>query len=365
MAAMMRHWACVVVLVGSACNREEPDPGQAPAGAPVPAEPSPVAPAEPPGGGLFLQRKPVPELPGHEGGLLGVTREVVEKARRSAARTHLVPDTARLLVRMEPVVLLGNAEAKAMLASIEATEPKLATFTAVLRTCRIPLETIDEVVFGMREDDQKVMVVRSRGIGTAATWDCLRTETAAQGDPLDLVTTGAAPDAGPHVRGPDELGYFLDDDTVVVVSKAWDAQVQERLRGEGSPALEGSLRAPFTRVTAEHPLWVLGLTTDTESSMAGTPMAGVDDVAVDVSLADGDLVLALSSDAGEKADAVRVRDELTRQLGEFRSILPMLGVPPSLGPKLEFVSEGDLVSLGLTITSDELRGLREAVDRFR
>ena len=77
-----------------------------------------------------------------------------------------------------------------------------------------------------------------------------------------------------------------------------------------------------------------------------------------------DLRVTTTADAGEAADATRMRDDLHRQLESFKSMLPMLGVPATLGSKLAFVTEGDLLSLDLTITSDELRSVRETVGRM-
>ena len=44
-------------------------------------------------------------------------------------------------------------------------------------------------------------------------------------------------------------------------------------------------------------------------------------------------------------------------------VLPMMGMPSSVIPKLAFVAEGDLVKLDLSFTGEELKSLREGIER--
>jgi len=152
---------------------------------------------------------------------------------------------------------------------------------------------------------------------------------------------------------------------VVLVSKDWIAEAEARLRGEGTAAIDGSLAVVAGRVQPDAPLWVVGrITGPAEIGLAGTPMAGIDDVSVSLGLPGSDLELRIEADAGEKADATRVRDELQRQLREFEGVLPLMGFPGTVAPKLAFETEGDLVSLAFVLTEAELRGLREGIEKM-
>lgn len=368
----MRHWVCVISLglASGACKDEV-----TPEAAPVAAEPTTpkkddasddAKAGADDGVGLFLKRQTVEVAPPRPGGLAGVTREMIDTVRRKeTSPVRLVPDAADFVVRARPAVLLAHAEAQAVWAKAEESDPSLRTAMEVVRACLGKVEAFDDVVLGFDDEQHLVLAAHAKGIGTDAVWKCFQTETTARGRPFDLVTTGTARGEGPQLRGDDgSVGYFADDDTIVMVTKAWDADVQARLRGEGTAAIEGSLAGVVARIGQDDPLWVVGrLGGKPELELVGTPFAGIDDVAFALRLEGTDLLLDTTMDAGEAADATRVRDEIHRQLDPVKSMLPMMGVPSSLVPKIAFVAEGDLVKLGLSLTSDELRGLREGIAR--
>lgn len=382
----MRHWARVttIVLVTSACNDEVP-PAAPPTTAAVPGpvadagdrERKGIEPAPHPEGdddddddggiGLFTKRRVIPPSPPREGGLFGLTRELIETARRTEGEPmRLVPDAAQFVVRARPAALLAHPELQAVWTKAEESNPSIKTAMEVVRTCLGRVEAIDDVVLGFDDAKHLVLAARAKGLGTAPTWLCLQTETVARGRPFELSLTGTHRGKGPQLRGDDgNLGYFPDDDTVVLVSKEWDADVQARLRAEGTAAIEGSLAAVMRRIQPDDPLWMAGRITGLpERGLASTAMAGIDDVAFGLRITGDDLLLATSVDAGEAADATRVRDELQRQFEEIRSVLPMVGVPPSVPSKLVFVAEGELVKLDLTLAGHELRSIRESIERM-
>lgn len=324
-----------------------------------------AADAKPPAGELGPgSNRPSTTAPSR--GLSGLARDLVEQARRSASEPlQLVPDVAHFVMRARPAVLLAHAEVQAMWTKAEATNPRFKGGVDVVRACLPGIEAIDDVVMGFDDAEHIVLAAHAKGIGTDATWRCLQSEALARGLAFDLTLTGTARGEGPQLREKDgNLGYFPNDDTVVLVAKDWDAEVQARLRGAGTAAVEGSLAGVVARLKQDDPLWVAGrVTGKSESGLAGTPMAGIDDVTFGLRIDGSDLVLTTAADAGEAADATRMRDELQRQLDQYKSVIPMMGLPATLGPKLAFVSEGDLVSLEFTLTADELRATRETIER--
>jgi len=377
----MRHWARVttLLLATSACKDETASEGP-PASAPVSTperEPEGIEPA-PHGGdddgghdGIFFTTKrsepTTPSTPSHAGGLSGLTREVIETARRAVGDpVLLVPDAAQYVMRAQPAVLLGHAEAQAVWTKIEGSEASFKAAMDVARACLGRLEAFEEVVAGFDDSKHVVLAAHAKGIGTDATWRCFQTEAISRGQSFELVITGTARGEGPQLRSSDGdgLGYFPDDDTVVMTSNEWDVDVQARLRGEGKAAIEGSLAGTMARIQRDDPFWLVGrITGKPESELASTPMAGIDDVAVDLRLEGVDLLVTTSSDAGEAADATRVRDAVQKQVDEFKSMLPMMGMPSSIVPKLAFVAEGDLVKLELSFTGEELKSIREGIER--
>lgn len=372
----MRTWARWVslVLVTSACKDDAVEPAP---GVDATELASKAADDVGPGGGetkeggrglgLIEVRRKKPPSEGHPGGLAGITREVIDEAKRTESEPlRLVPDAAHFLIRARPAALLAHAELEALWTKTETADASMKGAMDVVRACMERLETIDDVVLGLDDEGNGVLAAHGKGLGTEATWRCFQTEASARGRAFDITITATARGEGPQLReSTGDLGYFPNDDTVVLVSKEWDAAVLERLRGAGTPATEGSLAGVFGRIRRDDALWVAGrVTGKSKSELSSTPMAGIEDVTFDLRMEGSDLVLATTADAGEAADASRMRDELQRQFDQFESMLPMLGLPTTVGPKIEFATEGDLVSLGFTLTEAELRGLRETLGRM-
>lgn len=348
-------WISLVLATG-ACKDERVD---APVAAPV-APDSVVPDADEPA-------TTTPPEPARSSGLAGITRALIDEAQRTETEPlQLVPDAAHFVFRVQPAVLLGHAEVRALWAKTETTDTAIAGTMDVVRACMERLEAIDDVLFALDDEENGVLVAHGKGLGTELMWRCFQDQSLSKGRTFDITLTGTTRGEGPQLReSSGDLGYFPDDDTVVLVSKAWDTDVQARLRGAGTPAVEGRLAGVIRRVRRDQPLWVVGrISGKSEGGLTGSPMAGIDDVAFDLRIEDGELLLSTTVDAGEAADATRMRDELQRQFSEYESILPMLGLPGTVGDKIEFVSEGDLVSLGFTLTEAELRGLREFMERM-
>lgn len=386
MGTTMTHWARVTVLVLATSGCKDPSAVEGPAAADPAATPpagstdrtAATAPRDDDdGGGFFFKRKkpPIPAGTGeaggsiepHAGGLGGLTRELIESARRTVGDpVRLVPDAAQYVMRMRPPVLLGHPDAQAVLAKVESTDPRLEAVTSAVRACLGTLDALDDVVLGFDDAKHVVLAAHAKGLGTEATWRCLERESVARGRSLELVITGTARGEGPQLRSSDgdDVGYFADDDTMVMVSTSWDADVQARLRGEGTAAVEGGLAGTMARIHQDDPLWLAGRIAGlAELGLADSPMAGIDDVAVDLRLEGVDLLVTTSVDAGEAADATRVRDDLQRKVDEFKAVIPALGLPATLGTKLAFVAAGDVVTLELSLTGDELRSMRETIER--
>lgn len=361
-------------LGGLACNEAPPAPASPEATpSPAPADPSPA----PPHGDVTIEPEPVPvpvpivpvPVPSKPsaGGLADLTRELVADARRKASDPPLLlPDAAHFVLTTRPAELLAQEQLGALWATAEGKNAEMALAMDVVRACLGRLEAFERLAIGWDDQGHAAVVGRAKGLGTEAMWTCLRDQTKQRGKPFELELTKTPRGEGPQLRESDgeDLGYFVDDDTVVLLSREWDAEVSPRLRGEGTPALEGQLAPAAGRVSRDAPLWLVGRVSEkTARGMAGSPTAGVTDLALSITLPDGDLQLHFDGDAGEPADATRVRDELTTQLESIRSVLPVMGLPASVGPKIAFETEGDLVSLRLLLTREELRGLVEFVAR--
>ncbi|MCX4246987.1 hypothetical protein [Paraliomyxa miuraensis] len=341
-----------------ACGVGEPAPS--PARDPVlPAAPEAPAPVD------VAPTEPSPR----SGGLTRLAREMIDEARREAADPlALVPESAQWVALVRPAEFLAHSEFRSLWSKAEESNDDFRTVLAVMRTCMGGVEAIEHMVLGFDDQGHMAMIGRAKGLGTEATWRCLREEAAARGKPLEFDLTGTPRGEGPQLRESGktngEEGYLVDDDTVVMVSKEWVTDVRARLRNEGTAASDGRLRPTIARVDANASAWLVGRIEGLPATMlAGGPMASIVDMSLSLRVRDGDLELRLEADAGEPADATRVRDELTKQFELFKGVLPTMGFPASVPTKIVFETEGDLVSMHLSLTADEFRGLRESIER--
>ncbi|MCA9712681.1 MAG: hypothetical protein KDK70_43030, partial [Myxococcales bacterium] len=303
------------------------------------------------------------------GGLASLTRDVIAKARSTAGEPiRLVPDSAWFAVQVQIPAVLAHPELAALWQKAEDSEAEFHTAMEAVRTCLERLEAVEELVLGFDTNDHLVMVGRGKDLGTDATWRCFDREAAARGKSLGLEITGIPRGEGPQLREndktPDEadVGFFPDDDTFVMVSHEWTTDLQALMRGDTKPAVEERLAPALGRAKLDSTLVLVGRLETGSSSALPEPIRGITDVALSIGLEDDALVIDTSVDAGEEADATRVRDGLQRQFDEMESMLGMFGIPATLGPKIEFLSEGDRVSLAFTMTRDELEGLRRGLE---
>lgn len=346
----------LVVIMTSACKADE-----VPAASPTPdaseiegTEPEPKADA----GSGQTRRK--------GGGLASLTDEIIDEVRATSPETiTLIPDSAEYLVRLRPAELLAYPPAKELWRKLENDDEDVRTATDVFLECVPSLELLDDVAIGFNPEDHLAVAAHAPGLGTDETWRCLEAKTVARGKDWELELTGTARGEGPQLRSKDgETGYFVDDDTVVMVTKEWDAEVAALLRGEGTPAMKGRLAASSGRVGTDCALWLAARVGGViASGLAGTPFAGITDLSFALRIESDDIVLDTAFDAGEAADATRMRDELEQQSEQYRGVLLMMGFPTSVMGKIVFETKGDLVTQTLRLTKSEIDEIRGGIER--
>lgn len=299
-----------------------------------------------------------------KGGLAGLTLDLVDQARRSNRDlARYVPDSAEYLVRLRFAELFAYEPFTEIWRKVEARNEGFRTGVSALLECMVSLERFEDVVIGFDSEEHLVLAVHAEGLGKDETWRCLESVARSRSKDWDMVLTGTARGDGPQLVSDDgDHGYFPDDSTLVMTSKAWDAEVVALLAGTGTPAVEGQLAAPAGRIAPETPLWLAGrIGSSAATEMTGTPFVGMVDISLAVRIADDDLAFAATFDAGEVADATRMKDELTRGLKEMEGFFPILGFPATFASSLTFETEGDLVSLDFSLTKSDVGNIYDAI----
>jgi len=301
-----------------------------------------------------------------KGGLTDITQKVIDEARQAAGDPlRFVPDTADFVVQVHPPALLAYGPIADLWSKLEADDHDFHVVMNTLRSCLGSLEVFDTVVVGFDTQEHIALVVHAEKLGTDATWQCIRDRTIAEDKTWDLKITGTARGEGPQLLSDDgDLGYFVDDHTLVMISKEWEAEVGALLEaGAATPALEGRLAPLMGRITRDDPLWVVGVLEApvVKGTLAGTPFAGIEDLSFGLRIEGDEIALATAFDTGQDSDAVAMRDRLQQSFDEFKAILPMMGFPATIAPKIKFEREGDLVSLDLSLTRSELEAINSGV----
>ncbi|MEM7154237.1 MAG: hypothetical protein AAF799_15435 [Myxococcota bacterium] len=350
---MRRGALCLGLLLGftGACKDETPAPASTKTEAEAPAE----EPSEP---------KEEGERGGSKSGLAGLTSQMIDEVRQGARDPILLlPSSAYLLVSLEPGRLLDNRAIADLWEALTDKEEDLRKGEQLAEACLGALETFERVVVAGGHDDRTAMAIHGKRLGDAETWRCFERISSRTGD-WDLKLTGTERGEGPQLLDTDDgdRGYFPDKDTAIILSKELDAEVVARIDGKGTAITEGPLAATLDRTETDRPLWFVGLIEgQLQRDLADGPFDGFKDFSFSMGSADDGIALTLSGDGGTDADATRLLAELEKQFNDLKGMLPMLGLPASIGEKIEFKREGSEVLITLDMTRHEVEQLTEAV----
>ncbi len=354
----------LVALATSSCNaqqrkdqaaRTEPAPAEAPQGKATDDD-SPASSAG--------ATTPTKDPDKRTGGLSGLTRDFIAEAKRATVEPlRLVPNTATILGQLRPGPMLAYGPAADLWDRLEREQGDVRTAMDVVRACMGKADAIEDIVLGMDDDDHAILAMRGKGLGTEQLWECFGTEARSRGGDWNVVFTGKPRGEGPQLSSDDDPGYFIDDDTVVIVSKEWDVDFAALRRGETKPAIDDRLAPMAGRIGTDRTFWVLGeVTTSLAIGFVALGMDGAEDFALSIDIEDDTAVLDGSTTFASEGAANGVKDKLQKQFDEIESVLPMLGAPATVGPKIQFEHEGDEVRLGFALTRDEIEGIRRGLE---
>lgn len=230
-----------------------------------------------------------------------------------------------------------------------------------MNECGVPLANVEGVMAGFSDKDDVVMGVRAKGVGDAKTLDCLakKIESATGKPAWSRVTTGCATTL--ELPDGDAKGYVVGRDMVVFASKSLETAMDRRVEGKDRSALDGRLGWVRGEVDMSSTAWLATNLPAGAAAPLGSAMAGVSRVGVSIDATRG-LGLRLGAGFGSAADAKAAAKELEVQLVQIKAMLPMLGLPSSVGDSLEVAAKGNVVRMGMFLTLADLEVLRATVE---
>lgn len=235
-----------------------------------------------------------------------------------------------------------------------------ADVLSAMDECGVPLSKVEGLVAAFSEGDHMMVGVRAKGIGEPATLDCLasKIEKSTGKAPWKRVTGTC--DTTLELPEGDARGFVVGHDMVVVASKSLEPALSRRVAGKDRSALDGRLAWARKEVDMANTAWVA--TNVPASAAAGLPtsMAGVSRVGVSIDATKG-LGLRLGAGFSSASEAKAAQAELETQLMQMKAVLPLMGLPSSVGDTIEVDHKGTLLRFGMFLKLSDIEALRTAM----
>ncbi len=340
---MLRALAVSAVLVIGACK----DQAATSAGGSSPA----ATPAEPAGDGdaptLAEGRAGESEgkavepqgQPSEPGGLASAVKDVLADVEPSKA-TLLIPEGATVVVGLDVSVfvshpLFGTLERQ--LGRRQREQLEAAT------RCGVGPDKWRTFVIGIDlERRDMAMVTEAEGLGTKAKLQCLVREIGT----FTLSADGKT--MSDHTGG----GIVIDDDAVAFATPAWMTPLADRIEGRGTAAVEGSLRAAWSRADPAAPLWFAGLVPARERQKVRAILgAEPSSVAGTVRVSESTQTLRVTLDV---ADPQTAQQQLQNQWNALEGFATSGGLPQAIADSVTIGEASGAVSVELRASNTDI-----------
>ncbi|HEY0134574.1 MAG TPA: hypothetical protein VGB85_10850 [Nannocystis sp.] len=273
-----------------------------------------------------------------------------------------IPADAALLAHIDMKGLSGSplwASNKAMMDADPEVKKQMEAFSA----CNMPFDGFRTVDLGVGAEAKNIAVVaQGAGIGKPENLRCLsekmkdgdwKLEEVAGGKPRLVFDNGEA------------YGYLVDDDTLAIATKAWDASVTSLMTGKGTSVRDGALKDVLAQADQTKHVWFAGNLPPQLAAMATAQpgmsgMAGLKSVAGSLDLTAGlGLVLAFGMENADRAKTSLA--EVQKQFASVKPMAGMLGIPATAVDKVTFEAKDAAVTMTASLTMDEINAMSSAM----
>ncbi|MEM7153331.1 MAG: hypothetical protein AAF799_10850 [Myxococcota bacterium] len=230
-----------------------------------------------------------------------------------------------------------------------------------MKECGVPLSKVNRVVAGFNEDEDVVFGLEATGVGKDKTLDCLssKIEAATGEKPWSRVKRGC------HTRletsDADTTGFVVGPNMVVFASKSLEAKLETRLTGKSRSALDGRLSWIPREIDTGRTAWAASRLPPGAMAELGSGMAGANRVGVSIDATKG-LDVGIGAGFKTAADAKSAAGEVEGQLAQLRAILPLAGLPSSVGDSFKVTSKGDVMKFTGFLSPSDIEAVRRTVE---
>lgn len=279
-------------------------------------------------------------------------------AAGDAAILELVPDAAKIVAVVSLSDLMGTALYKGQAATIE-NSPFGKNILAA-RACNLDLPTWKQVVVASdptAPTDAIMAGMAATGVGTKENIECIAGKYREEDPRADWKVEEKDGRVVVTIDGGEMMAYSAGDDTLVMVSQPWDAAVLERLKGEGTPAVTGSLKEPLTLVDRSKFVYVAGIATP---DMATGPAAGAEHFGASFDFGER-IALNTAISFGDPEKAKAKATELDTQFQGVKGMAAGFGIPQALVDSVKIEAKDHTVTVALSATVEEIEQTVKAV----
>jgi len=236
-----------------------------------------------------------------------------------------------------------------------------ADVLGAMKECGVPLSKVDGIIFGFSEDEDVVLAAKAKGLGDPSTLDCLakKIEKASGESPWSRVTHGCSTTL--KITDGESKGFVVGRDIVVFASKSLETSVERRVQGNGKSALDGRLSWVRREVDTSTSAWMAVNLSPTMAAGMSSSMAGVTRVGLDIDASKG-LGLSMGAGFGRASQAKAAAKELESQIGQVKAMLPLVGLPSTVGDSIAISSKGNFLRLGMFLAPSDVDALRKAIE---
>lgn len=291
-------------------------------------------------------------------------------AASAADALALVPDSAFVVGTMDLSMMANMPAFNAGMIAAMVQDPDAADGLQTLNECGIQLNNLRRVSFGAADEgDRGMAIIDGKGISERSKLDCLAAKAKEkEGTEVKFEDKGAYTVA--TADKDDMLVIAVGSDRLVISEGKWREEIEARVKGEGTGATEGSLKASMPLADNSKLIWmVMGPSDDMKRELKGQPLEAMTGAGIWI---DGDWVnaKATSLDMGikigmpDEAGATKGKDFLATQYAQVKPMAAMFGLPASVVDKVKFGATATMVTIDLSLTEADLKALEAAATKM-
>jgi hypothetical protein len=229
-----------------------------------------------------------------------------------------------------------------------------------MAACNLGLDKWKSVSFGADTagGDKWAAVVIADGVGKKENIDCAHGKLKEKMGGKDPWTAEEEGKVLKNVMDEGNVGYVVDDNTLVVAGKDWAEDVKKLTKGEGKSAFDGKLKDVIGRTDTGKHVWFAGLADDSAKGMA----KGLGDIAEPQDFAgwlDTSGGVEVWASVGFKSgdEATKAKDSLQAKFDGFKGMAGQFGVPQAVVDSVKFDTKDSAATVSAKITDSDLKEL--------